>query len=348
MTKNIFLKCLFAAGLSLGCFSQGSAVENNYQVSESSGKLLEFPVGVRASGMGGAFVGVSDDVNGIFWNPAGLAQVGDRELNLGYTNLYSLITLESLVYGQPFAGGVIALGVNYADYGPVEKFGLDEHQNPIPLDSSLTPHALFGNLAWATSLSKYFYLGVAVKALQENYEIENRTMAALDAGAYFITGIRGLKLGLSAQNLQIPYMRGSLPVVLRAGMSYLLPTVWDQDRFTAAVDFNLPTVSAANTAVGAEYWIQDIFALRAGYGFSEKSQDDRLLGFSVGASIKFYFVQIDYAFLPNSELGDTHRISLLTRFAGQSRKSKTSELEKKDEGNSAPKRYFYQYLFSTE
>src|SRR3954451_20829479 len=31
------------------------------------------PVGVRATGMGGAFVAVADDASAVFWNPAGLA-----------------------------------------------------------------------------------------------------------------------------------------------------------------------------------------------------------------------------------------------------------------------------------
>src|SRR6478752_2017533 len=33
----------------------------------------EPPVGVRAAGMGGAFVAVADDATAVHWNPAGLA-----------------------------------------------------------------------------------------------------------------------------------------------------------------------------------------------------------------------------------------------------------------------------------
>ena len=31
------------------------------------------PVGVRAAGMGGAFVAVADDASAVYWNPGGLA-----------------------------------------------------------------------------------------------------------------------------------------------------------------------------------------------------------------------------------------------------------------------------------
>jgi|GEM_PF-490861 len=37
-------------------------------------------VGVRAMGMGGAFVGVADDFSAVYWNPAGLAQMSEREV----------------------------------------------------------------------------------------------------------------------------------------------------------------------------------------------------------------------------------------------------------------------------
>jgi hypothetical protein len=42
-------------------------------------------VGVRAMGMGGAFAGVADDFTAIYWNPAGLAQISQREVRIGFT-----------------------------------------------------------------------------------------------------------------------------------------------------------------------------------------------------------------------------------------------------------------------
>ena len=41
-------------------------------------------VGVRAMGMGGAFVGVADDFSAVHYNPAGLAQMREREVYLGF------------------------------------------------------------------------------------------------------------------------------------------------------------------------------------------------------------------------------------------------------------------------
>ena len=41
-------------------------------------------VGVRAMGMGGAFAGVADDFTAVYWNPAGLAQMRQREVRVGF------------------------------------------------------------------------------------------------------------------------------------------------------------------------------------------------------------------------------------------------------------------------
>ncbi len=39
-------------------------------------------VGARPYGMGLAFIGVADDVNATYWNPAGLVQLEGREITL--------------------------------------------------------------------------------------------------------------------------------------------------------------------------------------------------------------------------------------------------------------------------
>ena len=50
----------------------------------------ELGVGTRAMGMGGAYIGVSDDYSALYWNPAGLGQLRRTEINIGFShNLFS-------------------------------------------------------------------------------------------------------------------------------------------------------------------------------------------------------------------------------------------------------------------
>ncbi|MCC6442883.1 MAG: hypothetical protein IT210_05425 [Armatimonadetes bacterium] len=46
-------------------------------------------VGVRALGMGGAFVSVADDASAVYWNPAGLVQLKGQELSYTYNTRQS-------------------------------------------------------------------------------------------------------------------------------------------------------------------------------------------------------------------------------------------------------------------
>ena len=47
-------------------------------------------VGARPMGMGATFVGVADDANTLYWNPAGLPQLQRQEFTFMYTDLYGI------------------------------------------------------------------------------------------------------------------------------------------------------------------------------------------------------------------------------------------------------------------
>ncbi|MFB0516387.1 MAG: OmpP1/FadL family transporter [Candidatus Neomarinimicrobiota bacterium] len=51
--------------------------------------------GSRALGMGQAFTGIADDLTALFYNPAGLAHITKREINLGFTYLTATTDVRS-------------------------------------------------------------------------------------------------------------------------------------------------------------------------------------------------------------------------------------------------------------
>lgn len=62
---------------------------------------------------------------------------------------------------------------------------------------------------------------------------------------------------------------------------------------------------------GMEYWYKDLCALRAGYLVDTSSE-----GFTAGAGIQLYGLEVDYAYQPFDQLGATNRISGLYRWDG--------------------------------
>ncbi|MFH0777430.1 MAG: UPF0164 family protein [Candidatus Eisenbacteria bacterium] len=66
----LVLICLFAV---VACTS--SVLADKY-----AAEFLKVGPGARALGMGGAFVALADDASAVYWNPAGLADIREREL----------------------------------------------------------------------------------------------------------------------------------------------------------------------------------------------------------------------------------------------------------------------------
>ena len=79
-------------------------------------------VGDRASGMGGAYTAISDDASGLFYNPAGIVYVVDRNFS-ATVNTFSAQykTYSNVIGGQPFERKSSALLANY--FGFVKPVG---------------------------------------------------------------------------------------------------------------------------------------------------------------------------------------------------------------------------------
>lgn len=97
-----------------------------------------------------------------------------------------------------------------------------------------------------------------------------------------------------------------MPINLKAGASVKLL----DERLLMALDANKPIDNNVHLRLGLEYWLIDVFALRVGY----RTDLDIGSGFCGGIGLKLMNYQIDYGFVPYSELGDTHRISLSMEF----------------------------------
>lgn len=100
---------------------------------------------------------------------------------------------------------------------------------------------------------------------------------------------------------------GIVPTV-RLGAAYDLPVERLQARVMPVFEVVLRTESWGNDdalamLAGLEYSIRDVVSARIGL------DEDRL---TYGAGLKLGPVRVDYAFVGHEDLGDTHRISLLT------------------------------------
>src|ERR1039458_1672672 len=79
-------------------FSSWAASSN---VGTSGAEFLKIGPGARAVGMGEAFTGVADDVDAIYWNPAGLGTLKHAEITGMHMQYFQSIQYEFAAFAYP-------------------------------------------------------------------------------------------------------------------------------------------------------------------------------------------------------------------------------------------------------
>lgn len=85
------------------------------QNSSITAAFVDIGIGARPTAMGGAFTGLANDVDALFWNPAGLASLTEKQASFNFAKVYGLVNYTMASYGTPLAfdgaqqGGGIAV-----------------------------------------------------------------------------------------------------------------------------------------------------------------------------------------------------------------------------------------------
>jgi len=85
------------------------------QTSSIPAAFVDVGYGARPVAMGGAYSGLADDINALFWNPAGLNHLKDKEASFTTANLLGIVRYNVFAFGMPLKfgeaeqGGGIAL-----------------------------------------------------------------------------------------------------------------------------------------------------------------------------------------------------------------------------------------------
>lgn len=295
--------CVLFLGLSL----RPSSAQNL----TSGADFLKIDSGARSQGMGGAFTAMADDVNALTWNPAGIALMKQPEV--GYLRMIYLSDI-----GYNFGGVALPLQAGddtFALGGAVVNLGSPSFDSTLGLQPAVSAGDNAFSLTFAYRAKDIIAFGLTGKAILRNLAGYNATAFGGDAGVLF-TPTPQFRIGLGLFNLgttvQFISEADPLPLIGRFGLAYKFI---DDPHASLAValdnDYDL-NASMYSGAVGAEFWLDHVFALRAGYtGDAYQQHWTAGTGFSLDA------FEMDYAYSPLGTLGDTHRISLIVRFGSE-------------------------------
>jgi|GEM_PF-316389 len=280
-------------------------------VGTTGAAFLEINGSASAAGMGEAVTGYSQEIGSIYTNPAGLTTVKGMEASLMHMEWFQSIRSEYVSFARPFPGlGVIGGSVSLL-YLTMDK--TTEKAYDSANDTTCSAYDMLVNLSWANKfdkLLKNLSIGGNFKFIRETIDVYNANTLAIDmGGTYWFDW--GLSLGVVCQNMGLPIKfveKGDpLPFTFKVGAAYNKL----MEGLNITTDINVPLSYKLNVRFGAEYWLIEAIAIRAGY----KTETDlgSLSGLSAGLAFRISDFQLDYAFVPYGDMGLTHRFSVMWR-----------------------------------
>ena len=125
--------------------------------------FLKIEAGSRPAGMGGAFAGLANDVNTIYWNPAGLTAVNTRQFTAMQNFSIADISNQFLGYAQKFSDrgtwGASFLGA----FTEIER----RRRSTEEPDSTATVGGFAAGLSLAYILSPQLSVGATAKTISQ-------------------------------------------------------------------------------------------------------------------------------------------------------------------------------------
>lgn len=305
-----------------------------------AGESMAIGVGARPLGMGGTFAGIADDASTSYWNPAGMTNIQGVEVSsVKLTKINDLDTKYSYVNLVYNTGSVGAFGIGWLRQAIGGIILTDTAGNIIVQSSENADNVIY--LAYAIPLVKGFSLGLGGKIMIGNYPalINGTTYSTvsymgggIDLGVFFHAGdfvkdLKGLQIGLNLQDVftQITWdpvagiTTGStekVDVNIKPGIAYKLAV--GQFEIIPAID--LDTKYQIIVHAGGELWWNKMVGIRGGIkswgGIPNGTAGGTLsqeMDWSMGASIRWYFIGIDYAYV-NNELTPVQYLSIVGKF----------------------------------
>ncbi|MFA6003446.1 MAG: PorV/PorQ family protein [Elusimicrobiota bacterium] len=244
---------------------------------------LQRPISARAVGLGEAFAAVEGGLDSLNYNPAGLARLARPEAASSYTRGIADDDFGSLHYAHPLRSATVSGGLLYYDAGPINIKLSDGTQHTRTAQKDVVA---------AGGISLPLEHGLSLGALAKVFRLElaeevRTTGYAADIGALWRTPLKGLSLGLAAQNLgpdiKFEQEGDPLPLTLRCGAAYSvdlgrLPMFQEGSfgfsKFLLAADAVKVREQEVSAAAGLEMSMslaeKSFIALRAGYQFSDE------------------------------------------------------------------------------
>lgn len=271
----------------------------------SGADFLEIGVGSRPLGLGEAFTAAINDINAIYYNPAGLATMKYSMLSLMHQELIVDSRFENVSLAFPLFYGYLGISNSVFWVPPFEK--IDEEGNEVGKVYFYNTSAV---IAYGQSIG-IMEIGGSLKYIYQRIDTLVLHSVAFDFGILkrlymyspFEAPVRNFALGFSVQNLGSNAKDDPLPRTIRFGTSYYL-TKWlgiyidfienliDASDF---YDFTYGFDESFRINSGIEFSYFNIISFRAGYRFNDIGRYSVGMGFNYAVKNVSFIIDTSYS-----------------------------------------------------
>jgi len=273
--------------------------------------VLELGMGARPLAMGGAFVGLGDDVNALFFNPAGLGGLQGLSTVSSLEGRPGIATFGHVSAAMPHLG----LGIHYFDFGDVPQ--IDELGNMIGSFSYRNYVFLAGAGVRGSSLP---LLGLVplLRDLGLGIKLKFVKIATLDPGSG--SGLAfdlSLLYGGANTSLRLGFLTGfglgfclenvvGVPIKYGSGHQEDWPravVIGSAATFVNSLTLAVDVAPGKGVRFGTEWRPLPAIAVRAGL------RNEGVVIWSLGMGVQYGMFAFDYAFVAHPYLAGQHRLS---------------------------------------
>jgi hypothetical protein len=259
-------------------------------------------VGGRPLGMGGAFVGLADDINTLYYNPAGLSQVRQRVETYMYSQKLEVLKYHYVGIAQR------NIGFSFVSHNTGKELGgKNIERQELNMSESIFGISYGGNII---EIIPELSLGASLKILSLNSPTESGSGFCFDIGAlYRLAMYENISFGMVIRNINAEVLDEEIDEVLCVGAAYKL----DSPKMTLVADivtkkdYDKIDDTKYGYHLGVEYSPISLLAIRLGLA-------DGNIAWGIGLTQDKW--QLDYAFGSIDTLDDfnNHYISVTLKF----------------------------------
>ena len=307
--------------IAIAIFFLFSTIGNAAAASSFAGEFLSLGAGARALALGSVYVAVADDPTAVYWNPAGLTRLSQRQLHLTHAERFAgMVNHDFAAIARPgkrlhgVGLALLRVGVNDIHFTELADPGRPLSQTNRPYIASTETSADYAlYLSLAHRLRTSFSLGASVKIIYRQVASLNAYGLGLDLGLTY--QLRpGLSLAASLRDIT------STPVIWNTDANDRInPSIFLGATYQLRVAGGSATVALASRAgggidadsagtplhTGIEYRYRSI-ALRGGLGEERQS-----LGLGLQPHQR---ITLDFAYLQHDQLESTYQLSANVSF----------------------------------